>query len=99
MRHTYQIAFLYRKGSISAVRVRPVTRQGKTYYRDTLGVEYPARMVKLDLDDSDRDTFVASYNRDLREMYNVNKVIHPEDQHPYVDLSYCNIIALLTDRS
>ena len=88
--------FVTQYGGISLKLLKPVQRPQGQCWRDELGCEYPARMVREHLTDAERQIFVHNYNDRARNMHDVHMQFHPEDTHDFVPLTYEQIIAKIT---
>ena len=67
--HTYKTVYLFQHGAIRRIRAYP-TRMGRMW-RDDMGLEYPARMVKFELSPAEADR--------QADRTAIQKLIHPEN--------------------
>lgn len=75
--HTYQTVYLFQHGAIRRIRAYP-TRQG-TMWRDEMGLEYPARMVKFELSPAEAAIFDQCEADRQADRTALQKLIHPEN--------------------
>jgi hypothetical protein len=76
-RHPYETVYLFQFGAIRRIRAYP-TRQG-TMWRDEMGLEYPNRMIKLELTPAEAAIFDRCEADRQADRAALQKLIHPEN--------------------
>ena len=76
MKH-WQTVYLFQHGAIRKIRAYP-TRMGRMW-RDALGIEYPARMIKPELSTPEIARFNQCEAVRQVERTAIQKLIHPEN--------------------
>ena len=76
-RHPYQTVYLFQHGAIRRIRAYS-TRMGRMW-RDEMGLEYPARMVKSELSPAETDHFNQCEAARQADRTALQKLIHPEN--------------------
>lgn len=75
--HPYKPVYLFQHGSIRRIRAYP-TRMGRMW-RDDMGLEYPARMVKTELSPTEAVLFNQCEAARQADRTAIQKLIHPEN--------------------
>ena len=76
-RHPYQTVYLFQHGAIRRIRAYS-TRMGRMW-RDEMGLEYPNRMIKLELTPAETVHFNQCEADRQAERTALQKLIHPEN--------------------
>ena len=76
-RHPYQTVYLFHAGGIRRIEAYS-TRMGRMW-RDEMGLEYPARMVKSELSPAETDHFNQCEAARQADRTALQKLIHPEN--------------------
>ena len=77
MKKKWETVYLFQFGAIRRIRAYP-TRQG-TMWRDEMGLEYPARMVKSELSPAETVHFNQCEAARQADRTALQKLIHPEN--------------------
>lgn len=82
-------------------RCRPVTLQGKPFFRvmDSLKEVYPAYCVHDTLTDVQKDRFVRQYNEYYKKLAQRHTIIHPEDEFLFQEYTYDEILKSIRDEN
>lgn len=71
--------YIITKHGIFLRTVKPINRNGKQFYRDGMGQDYPAHMVRDNLTEKQRIQFEAARRELLRREEQFDKIVHPEN--------------------
>lgn len=71
--------YIITKHGIFLRTVKPVNRNGKQFYRDSMGQEYPAHMVRDNLTEKQRIQFEEARHELLRREEQFDRLVHPEN--------------------
>lgn len=71
--------YIITKHGIFLKTVKPVNRNGKQFYRDDMGQEYPAHMVRESLTEKLRIQFETARCDLLKREEQFDRLVHPEN--------------------
>lgn len=71
--------YIITKNGIFLRPVKPVNRNGKQFYRDEMGQEYPDHMVRDSLTEKQRIQFEAARCELLKREEQFDRLVHPEN--------------------
>lgn len=93
----YEWKFIFNRSGIHFKKLKLVNRQGRIFYRDILGIEYPEKRVVATLTESQKAEFVKTYNTNLLDDFYFRMAKYPEERNAYkfIPLTYEEIIASL----
>lgn len=72
--------FIKLKSGIFQKEGKFINRNGKRYFRDHMGQEYPEKIVKIELSSKEYEIFEKSEIENSIDLIKTNILIHPEDE-------------------